>query len=312
MALFSRPSPANQHLQKRIQSRYQIHRQTRNDRQRTSILSNSFSGFLLDPILLKLDSPALYPGYIDPRNCLVFWARPPGHIRDLVGLLQQQLLTIAPSLWLMPLERLHMTALEITHSRTREEIELLVEQMRPSIQKITDSTFENHAGLVKPSLSYDSAAIALSFLPAAGEKQCSIHGPPVDDVQQDDTFTYHHLRRELYDLSVKAGVTITSRYTVPSAHLTIARFTNQSDITTPPGSTAIDQSKVVGIIGKLEEINTWLREEYWLDDDAEHPGGKRFPAGEWIVGEEKGLDFRMGTLWYGGGETIRLGKGFEM
>jgi hypothetical protein len=28
------------------------------------------------------------------------------------------------------------------------------------------------------------------------------------------------------------------------------------------------------------------------------------------VGQEKGLDCRQGTLWYGGGETIRIGKGF--
>jgi hypothetical protein len=28
------------------------------------------------------------------------------------------------------------------------------------------------------------------------------------------------------------------------------------------------------------------------------------------VGEERGLDFRKGTLWYGGGETVRLGVGF--
>jgi hypothetical protein len=29
------------------------------------------------------------------------------------------------------------------------------------------------------------------------------------------------------------------------------------------------------------------------------------------VGEEKGLEFRKGALWYGaGGETVLLGKGF--
>jgi hypothetical protein len=31
---------------------------------------------------------------------------------------------------------------------------------------------------------------------------------------------------------------------------------------------------------------------------------------EWLVGDGKGLDCREGALWYGGGQTVRLGKGF--
>lgn len=58
-------------------------------------------------------------------------------------------------------------------------------------------------------------------------------------------------------------------------------------------------------IGKIEEINKWLFEECWPQE-----GKERNLEAEWLVGQEKGLDFRRGTLWYGGGETIRLGKGF--
>lgn len=67
----------------------------------------------------------------------------------------------------------------------------------------------------------------------------------------------------------------------------------------------MDREKVRNLVERIEEINAWLEREYWPR------GGEEIRAGgEWIVGEEKGLDCRRGTLWYGGGETVRLGKGF--
>lgn len=80
-----------------IQIRYKTHRETRNEQQKAKILADDFSGFSIDPILEKLVNPEAYPGYIDPRNCLVFWARPPERIRELVGMLQAQLRDLAPS-----------------------------------------------------------------------------------------------------------------------------------------------------------------------------------------------------------------------
>ena len=188
-------------------------------------------------------------------------------------------------------------------------------------------------------LSYDSAAIALSFVPAAGEARLSSHlsYPPSTDtsvqakiqVRQDDVFTYHHLRRSLYELCIKAGVEVASRYTVPSAHLTIARFVTQEDISSGPqqgaegsaetrveGSAAksaakpvtVDTDKVKKLIEKIEEVNAWLKQEYWPMQGQQ--GGEIKKGGEWVVGEGKGLDCRKGTLWYGGGKTIHLGKGF--
>jgi hypothetical protein len=58
-------------------------------------------------------------------------------------------------------------------------------------------------------------------------------------------------------------------------------------------------------IEKLDEINEWLEDEYWPKK-----GRERIENGEWIVGQEKGLDCREGTLWYGGGNTVRIGRGF--
>ena len=55
----------------------------------------------------------------------------------------------------------------------------------------------------------------------------------------------------------------------------------------------------------IEDINRWLEKDYWPNGK----GGRREDA-EWIVGQEKGIDCREGALWYGGGRTVRLGKGF--
>lgn len=118
-----------------------------------------------------------------------------------------QALIDTTDLWLMPLPNLHMTALEITHSLTAPEIHSLVETMQPIIPTMCNYLLDHHAPLVKPILSYDSSALALSFLP----DECS-------------SYTYHHLRRDLYDLATGGytdpKVKIESRYVVPSAHIT--------------------------------------------------------------------------------------------
>lgn len=194
----------------------------------------------------------------------------------------------------MPPPNLHMTALEITHSLTAQEIDDLVKQMLPGVPEITDYTYTHRARLVKPVVSFDAQALALSFLPAAGEPGSS---------NQDDAYTYHHLRRDLFTKAQSTGVRVASRYVVPSAHLTIGRFVTTQDFETGDGK--VDHSKLEALLEKVEEINRWLEDEFWPRNDQIREGG------EWSVGEEKGLEYRKGTLWYGaGGETVHLGKGF--
>ncbi|KAL9044178.1 MAG: hypothetical protein Q9214_002668 [Letrouitia sp. 1 TL-2023] len=281
-----------------IQTRYAKHRETRNQQHKQKFLSLGFTGASIDPVLQKLINPNRYPEFQDTRNCLVFWARPPRSLRDLVEVVQQQLVTIAPNLWLMPLDNLHMTALEITFSLTAHEIEDFVNKIRPKIPEITDYTSSHRTRLIKPMLSYDNAAIALSFEPAAGE---SMSGERALDA---DEYTYHHLRRDLYALSKSTGVEVVSRYVVPSAHLTVARFVTQRDLSNSPEGSP-DTEKVQNFIRKIEQINSWLQQDYWPKDGQAIKAG-----GQWIVGQEKGLDCRKGILWYGGGETVRLGRGF--
>lgn len=194
----------------------------------------------------------------------------------------------------MPPSNLHMTALEITHSLTAEEIDALVAQMLPGVPEITDFTSDHRARLVKPVLSYDAQALALSFVPGAGERGRSA---------TEDAYTYHHLRRDLYDKARASGVKIASRYVIPSAHLTIARFITKRDFETADGE--VDHARVEELIATIDEINKWLEAEYWSREEDVGPNG------EWVVGEEKGLEYRKGALWYGsGGETVHLGKGF--
>ena len=79
--------------------------------------------------------------------------------------------------------------MEITHSLTAPEIDALVDQMMPHVPEITEYTLTHRARLVKPMISFDAQALALSFLPAAGEAGRSL---------EEDKYSYHQLRRDLY------------------------------------------------------------------------------------------------------------------
>lgn len=193
----------------------------------------------------------------------------------------------------MPQPCLHMTALEVTHSLTAAEIDDLASQILPSAQEITDYTHDHRARLVKPLVSYDAQALALSYLPAAGEVGRSL---------DEDKYTYHHLRRDLHHKVSETGVKVASRYVIPSAHLTVGRFITKSDLEDQDGK--VDHVKMQELVQTIESINEWLEAEYWPSQDSIRAGGV------WVVGQERGLDHRRGALWYGGGETIKIGKGF--
>ncbi|KAJ4411999.1 hypothetical protein N0V91_001138 [Didymella pomorum] len=268
-----------------IQKKYAVHRAARNSQQKAKMLDTSFPGVSIDPILLRLHDPTIEPGYVDPRHCLVFWGRPTTHVKDLIHRVQQELLTVAP---------------KVTHSKTTEEIQRLVDQMREKVPPITDYTSKHRVRLIKPTIGYDASALALSFIPAAGE---ALHS---GRTEEDDRFTYHHLRRDLFGLVQDTGVTVDSRYVVPSSHLTIGRFINTKDLADDEGSP--DPAKMATFIKKIEEINAWLEKEFW----PEHNDGKIPDGGVFNLGEGTGLDYRMGTLWYGGGESVHRGKGFQI
>lgn len=84
-------------LQVELQARYETHRSTRNAIQKAKLLDPNFASFNCDEILAKLEGPKRDPGFVDPRYCLVFWARPPQHIKEMVDMIQREIREVAPS-----------------------------------------------------------------------------------------------------------------------------------------------------------------------------------------------------------------------
>lgn len=175
---------------------------------------------------------------------------------------------------------------ELAFSRTAEEIEQIKETLKPAIPSIASYTYRHRARLVKPMVSYDLSAFAVSFLPAAGEQAVSPAPVAPDNaavLKQGDNYSYHHLRRDMWNQAKEAGIDIDSRYVVPSAHITLGRYLTHEDHATP------EQRKQW--VDAIDSVNEWLEREVWGKSDSE-------VIGEWVVGQEKGTDIRVGTLWY--------------
>ncbi|KAI2625703.1 RNA ligase/cyclic nucleotide phosphodiesterase [Hypoxylon sp. NC1633] len=281
----------------KIQTLYAAHRVRRNAQQRDKFLASDYKELIIDPYLLRLENPQIEPGF-DTRYCMTFWGRPPIHVIELAEAIQKKLRAVAPNIWLMPPHRMHITTLELDFSRTPQEIEALKETLKPAIPHIASYTHQHRSRLVKPMVSYDLSAFALSFLPAAGEPTLSPAPTAPDSVQvlaQGDAYTYHHLRRDVWGQAKDAGVTVSSRYIVPSAHITLGRYLTDEDHATPELRRRW--------VDAIDEINAWLENEVWDNDESKL-------VGEWVVGQERGLDIRVGTLWYGGGRSVMVGEGF--
>ncbi|KAJ5933533.1 hypothetical protein N7454_005862 [Penicillium verhagenii] len=241
-----------------------------------------------DPNILKADKGLIQ--YEDPRNNASLLARPPNHICELIKDIQDEIVSAAgPCLWLAPRDYLHMTTSELICAKTRTEVDEAMEifQQKLPLEDIVSYTLTHSPKLIRPIISYDSTAIALSFLPAAEAK---------------DWYTYHHLRRDLWDIMSESGCQLGARYNVPSAHVTIARFAM------PPGADRTKElndlcMRASGLVEKIEDINQELQSGDW----------KRFghpSRGTWVVGEEKGMQLNQGRSWYGKGDVVLTGRGF--
>ena len=184
-----------------------------------------------------------------------------------------------------------MTTLEIRSGLTGPDVDEICSSLEQSgcLQELINYTLTHRARLVKPIVSIDTSAIALGFLPAAGEEEISPYSG------KDDTFTYHHLRRDLYDIVTRSGCPIAARYTLPSAHITIARFVPPDGSQEDPRTTG---KYAATLVSKIDDINVKL-------DSSENA----FNA-EWVIGHEKGLELMKGRTWYGKGDSVAIGEGF--
>lgn len=196
--------------------------------------------------------------------------------------------------------------MEIAHSLTPADLETLIAAVPAAVveratnlpRELAHGDTPRIARLYKPMLVYDGSAVAISFLPVGST------APPAPGAADDPThFTYHAMRARIHELFTEAGITIASRYVVPSSHLTVARFVTDEDtsVDLPDPSATVrrvnDPRKMKAFVDAVEDVNRWLAEEY---------GGDK---GMWTVGEEKGLEMRRGRLWYGDGESVMVGKG---
>lgn len=193
-----------------------------------------------------------------------------------------------------------MTTLEIRSELTGPKIDEITSslEMTGSVAELANYTLTHRARLVKPIISYDTSAIALSFVPAAGEEDRSEYSG------KDDQFTYHHLRSDLYNIVTQSGCPIAARYTVPSAHITIARFITHSGAKEGQSNSQKQfEKKASELIDKIEDLNHELRSNVWwrLGDPSQ---------GQWVIGHEKGLELMKGPTWYGVGDSVVLGEGF--
>ncbi|KAJ5084221.1 Ribosomal protein L44e [Penicillium alfredii] len=222
---------------------------------REKILHPRFCKWQVDDILQNiLDADKSPTPFIDPRNNLAVLARPPQHTRALIQEIQNEIALIAGScknrsgLWLVPSDHLHVTTLEIAAARAEPEIEDIVSflKQRLSLSELVNYTLAHRARLVKPIVSYDASAIALTFVPAA---------------EENDAYTYHHLRSDLYNTVARTGCPIISRYTVPSAHITIARFV--TDPALEAVAPNVFRESVSRLLRQIEAINTELISDDW-------------------------------------------------
>ena len=175
----------------------------------------------------------------------------------------------------MPEEDLHTTLVEVVHSLPAEKIHAVVDKLGPEVAaSLVRLEPDRRATLIRPQINIDTGAVALSFVP----------GP-----SPDGQFSYHHLRRNGWNRVRDSGVQIESRYSVPSAHITIARFISRKDHQTPEA--------VANWVKVVEDVNEWLKNNWWNCEDL-----------EWTIGKDHGLILRQGRVWYGGGETVVVGE----
>ncbi|CAN8105505.1 unnamed protein product [Discula destructiva] len=248
------------------------HRRNRNERFEQSMLQPDYAGVPIDEILTaRLNDPM----YLDPRNNLCLFAWPSQEVIELISQIQQELKAVAPNLWISPPEWLHMTVIELVHSKSPPELKASADKVKPHAANLTAFGAEHPAGLNRPMLSLDDTAVALTFL-------------PVDD----SPYTYLHLRRDLSNLCAENDVEVASKYYNTSSHITLARFANISDLNT--------RESLEAWVQKVKAINQRLREDYWPRE------GKTNTRSEfkWMVGTGRGIEVRKGRLWYGDGQPV--------
>lgn len=156
------------------------------------------SGPVVDTILTQeLESP-----HTDMRCGVNIICRPPIHVVHYIESIQKYLRVFEPDQYYYPPADLHLTLVEICHSRTPEDVCRIADVVGPEISRIAATT--SPPKLDSPMLVFDSHAVALNFL-------------PTDDALQN---TRRSILEELSDIEIS----IDPRHEIKSAHVTLMRY----------------------------------------------------------------------------------------
>jgi 2'-5' RNA ligase len=156
------------------------------------------SGPVVDTILVQeLDSPRT-----DMRCGVNIICRPTVDVVDYIVSIQEYLRVFEPDQYYYPPSDLHLTLVEICHSRTPEEVFHIADVVGPETSRIAATA--SVPKVDSPMLVFDSRAIALNFLPADG--------------------TLQNTRQSILEGLVNIGISVDSRHEAKSAHVTLMRY----------------------------------------------------------------------------------------
>jgi 2'-5' RNA ligase len=156
------------------------------------------SGPVVDKILVQeLDSSGT-----DMRCGVNIVCRPTIDVVEYIVSIQEYLRSLEPDQYYYPPSDLHLTLVEICHSRTPEDVFRIASAVGSEIRRIAAMTIPPKVD--SPMLVFDAHAAALNFL-------------PIDDALQNARQSIVH---ELGNI----GISIDSRHEARSAHVTLMRY----------------------------------------------------------------------------------------
>lgn len=156
------------------------------------------SGAIPDSVLL---AELARPG-TDQRCGVNLVCRPTGDVASYIKEIQRKLSKLEPTQYYYPSSDLHLTLLELCHSRKPEEATQIATQTERFLNEIL--TGIGSATVDNPILGFDERGCALNFI-------------PVDDALQEARTTIRHCLET-------HGIAVDARYLPKSAHVSLMRY----------------------------------------------------------------------------------------
>jgi len=140
----------------------------------------------------------------DQRGGVNLIVRPPAGVLEGASLIQSRLQTLEPAQYYYPADDIHLTLVEICHSRPLSEARLLAGRLAAAMGDLLAEASPFWLG--QPLVGFDEGGVALNFM-------------SLDDALQST-------RRSIINRFEQLGVDARPRYPAQSAHITLMRYTN--------------------------------------------------------------------------------------